>query len=397
MLFFSFFNFYRRLIRAKSTCTVIGQSRRNVSATNSPSRKRVEMQDTSIGSPEMTATKIGAESKELCEPRAPIVSAGNETKVSHQPIKDEQNVLSPPRKPYEKATVASTIADTIKESSAKAMNGMSPEPAVAMAKTVPPAPVTEIKNKANVLSPPVAKPAATLTRNDELKNGSKVRLVYAGNHYSAYVRSTASDAEYTSILGRVAEAAVNASKLTELPARNDMVSAPFLGDYYRAIVVRVESKEQPIRVAFLDFGNVDTVKFDDLRALDDDLKNAKCFTFRILFDGIDRETPNPDGLALLKQVENEPKTSFTMHCGSNSPAIARDSLVKLINTKTMECLNDKLASTAAKPAAEPTQKSPTPIKKVSFMWDKKLVRNVLKFTSNTRNRYSPNWTWIANG
>lgn len=374
--FFFHFIFYRRLIRAKSTCTIIGQFSRNVSATNSPPRKRVEMQDTSLGCAEVTATKTGAESKELCESRAPIVTAGNETKVAHQPVKDAQNVLSPPRKPHEKATVASTIADTIKESSIKATNGMSPEPCVAIAKaesTASPARVTEIRSDANVVSPPVPRPAASVTRNDEFKNGSKVRLVYAGNHYSAYIRSSASDVEYSNILGRVAEAAVNASKLTELPKRNDMVSAPFLGDYYRAVIVKAESMEQPIRVAFLDFGNVDTVTFDDLRELDDDLKNAKRFTFRIFFDGVDRETPNPAGLALLKQVENEVKTSFTMHCSSNSPLIGRDSLVKLINTETMECLNDKLASTAAtaKPASEPTPKTQPPVvpptKKVGLM------------------------------
>lgn len=385
---FSFFIFYRRLIRAKSTCTIIGQSSRNVSATNSPPRKRVEMQDTTIGGAEVTLTKIDGEPKESCKPPAPIAS---EPRIAHQPAKDAQNVLSPPRKPYEKPTVASTIADTIKESSTKSTNGMSPESSIATAKaesTASSAQFTEIKNKANMVSPPVAKSAASVARHDELKNGSKVRLVYASNHYSAYIRSAASDNEYSDILARVIEAAVNAGKLTELPQRNDMVSAPFLGDYYRAIVVKAESTEQPIRVAFLDFGNVDSVQFDDLRELDDDLKNAKRFTFRVFFDGVDRETPNPGGLALLKQMENEAKTSFTMHCGSNTPLIVKDSLVKLINTKTMECLNDKLASAAAtaKPPSETTstQKSqppvlpPTPAKKVGSQLCKQIGSECFK-------------------
>lgn len=340
------------------------------------------MQDTSIGCAEVTVTKTDAEPNELCKPLAPTAS---EPKIAHQPVKDTQNVLSPPRKLHERAPVASTIADTIKESSTKAMNGLSPEPSIAIAKAesnASPAQFTEIKTEANTVSSPVAKSAASVARHDELKNGSKVRLVYASNHYSAYIRSSASDSEYSSILARVAETAAKAGKLTKLPQRNDMVSAPFLGDYYRAIVVKAESTEQPIRVAFLDFGNVDTVQFDDLRELDDDLKNAKRFTFRVFFDGVDRETPNPEGLALLKQVENEVKTSFTMHCGSNTPLIVKDSLVKLINTKTMECLNDKLTSTAAtaKPPTEPTSilKSsppvlpPTPPKKVGSHAEQKI-------------------------
>lgn len=313
------------------------------------------MHDTSNGGAKMTAAALST-------------SADNEVKVAPQPIKgkDTQNALSAPRKLHE--TVSSQIAASAKLPSPNVtMNITGPEPSVAKSPTVkptpPPATVAEIKVKPDVTPspPPAAKQTAAVIVNDELQNGAKIRLVYANNHYSAYVRSAASDGEYTDLLQRVIEAATTAAKLTDLPKRNDMVSAPFLGDYYRAIIVKADAIEQPIRVAFLDFGNIESVKFDDLRELSDDLKNAKRFTCRIFFDGIDRETTNPEGLALLKQIELEGKSSFIVHSSSNSQTIGKDSFVKLINTKTKECLNDKLAATAVAAPVEPEPVSQPPV------------------------------------
>lgn len=362
------FSFNRRLIRAKSTSTIIGQASRIVSATNSPQRKRVEMQDTTDGAAKSTALEIEAEPKELRKPRASLANAENEVKIAQQPVKDAHPVLTPPRKLHETVTASAAITESSPKPSAVTTNGTSPESSAATSTLKPM--ISKSNAKAEVT-------ATSIIVNDDVKNGAKVKLVYANNHYSAYVRSAALDVEYADLLQRVVESAATARKLTELPKRNDMVSAPFLGDYYRAIVVKAESTDQPIRVAFLDFGNIDAVMFDDLRELPDDLKNAKRFTFRIFFDGVDRETPNKEGFTLLKHIENEVKTTFTIHSSSNSPLIVKDSMVKLVNAKTKEILNDKLAPamTAAAietPPAEPkpTSKSPpavlppTPIKKV---------------------------------
>lgn len=217
------------------------------------------------------------------------------------------------------------------------------------------------KVKVEAAPPPVAdvRPAAVI---EDMKNGSEVKLVYAGSHYSAYIRPADSDAEYFELLQRVSDAAPTAKKLSELPKRNDVINAPFLGDYYRALVLKAESIDQPIRVAFLDFGNVDNVKFDDARELDEELKNAKRFTLRILLDGLDRDVPNPKGFELLKIIETDESESFIVHDVSNNATLGKDAVVKLVNTKTKECLNDKLMATAEKPAgtagAAPARQAP---------------------------------------
>lgn len=326
---------------------------RNVSVTNSPQRKRVETQGTPNGVVKLTADETDAEPKELRKPRAPtVMSAENDVKVAQQPLKG----LTPPRKLHDN--------ENTEKPTPVATNGTKSVSPVAASASKP---IDDIKLKEDATK-------AVVVACDELKNGTKVKLVYASNHWSAYIRSAASDTEYAELLQRVVESAATAAKLTALPKRNDMVSAPFLGDHYRAIVVKAEAIDQPIRVAFLDFGNIDVVKFDELRELDANLK-AKRFTFRIFLDGVDRETPNQDGFALLKQIENEPKT-FTVHSSSNESVIVRDSLVKLVDAKTKECLNDKLAP-ALKPAetplttlpeepAAPAVVAPTPPKKVGL-------------------------------
>lgn len=357
---FCIVEFDRRLIRAKSTSTVIGQPNRNVSVTNSPQRKRVEMHDTSNGSAKMTTTEMAnGETNELRKPRTPIPSTAHEPNVAQQLIKNIQNVLSSPRQLREKIAVSLPTAETVKEIKRTASPiETTPTPKPTPTPTSAPNAETKIKTEETLL--PVKQPTASVVVNEQVQNGEKVRLVFASNHYSGYVRSAASDAEFFDLLQRVAVSAQNAAKLTELPKRNEMVSAPFLGDYYRAIIVKAESIDLPIRVAFLDFGNIDAVKFDDLRALEDDLKNAKRFTFRIFFDGVDRETSNDEGLELLKQVELETKTSFSIYSSSNSPVIVKDSLVKLVNTKTKECLNDKLTPTKASKSSPAEPESPTP-------------------------------------
>lgn len=196
-----------------------------------------------------------------------------------------------------------------------------------------------IKSKVEKL-PPVS---------DGLQSGAEVELVYASNHYSAYVRSTDSDGEYYDLLDRVFDSSAHANKSNELPMRGDIVAAPFCGEYYRAVVLEAESREQPIHVVFLDYGNVDAVKFEDLRDMENDLKKAKRFTFRILFDGVDREKPNQETLELLKSEEG---TLFTIHCSPDSPTVVENSIVRLINAKTKECLNDKLVSTQASAVEE---------------------------------------------
>lgn len=182
-----------------------------------------------------------------------------------------------------------------------------------------------------------------------LENGAKVKLVHADDHYSAYIRSTAVDAEYYDILSRVISSIEHANKLNELPLRGDLVAAPYDGYYNRAIVLGAKSKELPVRVAFLDHGNVTDVRFDDLRVLPDDLKNAKRFIFRVYFDGVYRKAVNKAGLQLLKKLETDVQTLFTVHCSSNNSTIARKSIVKLVDVETNECLNDKLVPILSPP------------------------------------------------
>lgn len=99
----------------------------------------------------------------------------------------------------------------------------------------------------------------------QLETNSTVILTHASydnNQWRIYVRP-ANDDQYIEILQRIDEEGKTARRLEQAPELPTVVIAPYEGHFYRALA-KGPDKFQNYRVDFWDFGNEETVPFEDL-------------------------------------------------------------------------------------------------------------------------------------
>ncbi|XP_031847510.1 vreteno isoform X2 [Nomia melanderi] len=126
----------------------------------------------------------------------------------------------------------------------------------------------------------------------KLRNKSEVRLTAYQNHISMYARSL--DVEeveyYNNVMQTVAKCAQTAPSLNEPPVVGQMVMSRYIDDnYYRAIVTKVEDSK--IRISYIDFGNTEVTNIKNLKILDDQLKQLRSCTSKIVLKDVLQDTP----------------------------------------------------------------------------------------------------------
>uniref|UniRef100_A0A182QNM5 MYND-type domain-containing protein n=1 Tax=Anopheles farauti TaxID=69004 RepID=A0A182QNM5_9DIPT len=151
------------------------------------------------------------------------------------------------------------------------------------------------------------------------------------------------------------------SHLTVAPKVDDIVFAPFEGEYYRAVVTSIEGES--VDVFYPDFGNTQVVAWKQLKEINDPrIKYAKIMTHPVWIDNISTFTPGIKRFieALISSAEfvlttviEMPKTMIRM--------------VEMRHAQEQYVLSDKLlalrsASSASKKAMAP--KSPTKMTKL---------------------------------
>lgn len=85
---------------------------------------------------------------------------------------------------------------------------------------------------------------------DSIPNDSEVYITHVKNNRIVYIRSVATDEEYTKLITEVDAASKTAPKLTDFPAKNDMIMAPFDGMFYRALVVNADKQGKNIHLFY---------------------------------------------------------------------------------------------------------------------------------------------------
>lgn len=172
---------------------------------------------------------------------------------------------------------------------------------------------------------------------EEIKNHSKVYITYVCNQSSVYVRLIDSNNEYINFLKSVDDSANTSANLSEFPNRENIVLAPFEGNYYRALVISANNSDA-IRLAFLDFGNVESIPFNKLKELSADLKFKKRFAVKLTLDSVSSDTKYSDGIKVLKALEGN-LTPILVKCDGT---VSKDSKVTLIDLSTKENVNQKI-------------------------------------------------------
>lgn len=189
-----------------------------------------------------------------------------------------------------------------------------------------------------------------IPESEPINPNDKVVISSVSDIHTVFVRPKQAKESFQNINAEGVSEAASGKKLTALPERNDMVLAPYENHYYRAIVMKAKSKVQPIEVAFIDFGNADEVKFDDLKEISDRLAAHKKVITKITLKPIPEQLKAAEVLSFLdKAVVNE--IEFTIQFDSETPI--KQAFCDLILPNGKSYLDEIIAVKTVKPEREP--------------------------------------------
>uniref|UniRef100_A0A182PIY6 MYND-type domain-containing protein n=1 Tax=Anopheles epiroticus TaxID=199890 RepID=A0A182PIY6_9DIPT len=125
--------------------------------------------------------------------------------------------------------------------------------------------------------------------------GENVKISYvADSHlyvYRAGLEENGQSNRYIEFVKRSIECARKVTEFIRSPPKvEDVLFAPFDGDYYRAIVRSVEGAQ--VSVFFPDFGNTQTVEWNELKIIPDkDIQYGTCYTHAVTIEGVAAFSP----------------------------------------------------------------------------------------------------------
>lgn len=197
-------------------------------------------------------------------------------------------------------------------------------------------------------TPNNAKPA--IPESEPISCADKVVISSVSDIHSVYVRPEHANESFQKIIGVGVGMAKSGKRLTELPETNDLVMAPYENRYYRAAVIKVEPKIQPILVAFIDFGNAEEVKFDDIREIGQELAACKKVITKIKLKPIPEQLKADEVLSFLDTAV-EKGITFTIQFDSPIKEAACDLILPNGKSYIDEILAVKSSPKKKKPLA----------------------------------------------
>lgn len=135
------------------------------------------------------------------------------------------------------------------------------------------------------------------------KSNSRVRLVSFVDFKTVYVRASDDDIEFVKLMNDVAEASKTSGKLM-VPKSGLLVLAPFETAYHRALIIKLLDQDEAI-VAFIDYGNVDTVKIADMKTMPVELKKRPRMVTKMILKSVPDAMCNDDALNILFELLNK--------------------------------------------------------------------------------------------
>lgn len=176
----------------------------------------------------------------------------------------------------------------------------------------------------------------------EIKNTVKITTVL--NHRLVFLRpATANDdIAFARLNCDTDRCAKDANTLTCLPQIGSLVLAKF--DFYQRALVLKHLSSTTVAVVFIDYGNVETREFHQLKVMPDKLKTIKRFASKFKLNGIEHDIMNFDALkALYRYMANE--TELRIEMNENNRCVKLTASDKWIN----ELVNQKNAHNIKRP------------------------------------------------
>lgn len=126
-----------------------------------------------------------------------------------------------------------------------------------------------------------------------------VKMTSVINHRMVFIRpaDVHDDIKFARLLCDTVKYAKDAAFLTMLPPIGSLVLAKF--DYYQRALVLKQINDTDVAVAFIDFGNIETRAFNQLKVMSDDLKKKNRFATKIELNHIDHDIINDEALKVL--------------------------------------------------------------------------------------------------
>lgn len=178
----------------------------------------------------------------------------------------------------------------------------------------------------------------------DIRNNSRVIMTYTRDCKSAFIRPANQSEDFLKFTLKLVKLAKEANYAEELPKRDDLVLAPFEGNYYRAIVLLSEEADNMVKVAFLDFGNVADISRDKIKIVNDDILLKPRFSKRVLLQGIKVGQKNQEIENFMQHLVNE---EVELIIKFDDDTLKTGTLVELIDAATKESINGKINNLGA--------------------------------------------------
>lgn len=137
------------------------------------------------------------------------------------------------------------------------------------------------------------------------KSNTRVLLTSFVDFKTVYVRPSNphDDMEFIKLMNDVGKAVKTSAQLSA-PECGSLVLAPFEMVYHRALILKLLDQNVAI-VAFIDFGNVDTVRIAEMKVMAADLKKRPRMVTRFTLKNVPDAMCNEDALDILFQLLNK--------------------------------------------------------------------------------------------
>lgn len=158
------------------------------------------------------------------------------------------------------------------------------------------------------------------------KIDQKAKITCILNHRLVFIRPAMEndDIEFVMFINDTIKYAKQVENMKSLPKIGTLCLAEFGGFYQRALVMKCISKFMVV-VALIDFGNVETKAYSELKPISNELKQKKRFATKVTLNQVNDDLMNEEALQYLYNIMAFDETlKVEFNSNNNSPHLSAD-------------------------------------------------------------------------
>lgn len=145
--------------------------------------------------------------------------------------------------------------------------------------------------------------------SEKIRDDSLITITHICDHRSLFVRpsSVKCDAFYANISVDLNVQGCNTKPLVELPKCGSIVLAHIGNEFHRVVILKAKSKNCPIKVFYLDWGNICEVSLSQLYHIRFRLRHTKTVLRKVNLYGVSADNPNDYQYQFLSSIYESKK------------------------------------------------------------------------------------------